>query len=422
MKYFKYLFFSCLLFAPLWGFSQETKPPVLDGTEGEVVRAETVDSTGASTHKMQLNEFDGPLSTLRFSGGFLYEFAGFTQDEISKEQVTTENNFKVRDLRFVISGKFKTKRDISWKIGFMYDGNEKSWFMRETGVMFGLPKIKGHIFIGRTKEGYSMSKIMNGYSIWNLERMAAIDVIPILSDGIKYMGYFKKPHIFWNLGAFANWTAKEQSFATFQYHFVTRVAWLPIYTDVNKPVLHIGASYRYGKVKDGKINVKSKPEVSGSPNFVETGSFSADYNNSLGGEIYFRSGKLLLGTEYHAHKFASASAANPVFFGGEAFVAYMFTGEVKPYYSSTGIFGFIKVKKSIYNGGWGAFEGMLRFTNLELTDGNLEGGDFWRITPAFNWYPSDNFRLFVAYGYCVLDRYGKQGTSNIFQVRGMIYM
>ena len=389
---------------------------VPDGTQGEMFRQPTEDSV---THKLQmkLNEFDGPLASLKFGGGIMYEYAGFSQDEESKSQVSPEAGFKVRDARFTMSGKFKTKREITYKLGLMYDVDDKTWFLRESGVMIKLKEARGHVFIGRTKEGYSLSKVMVGYAIWHFERNTSIDIIPILADGIKYIGYLPKSKIIWNVGMFTDWLSEGQSFSTYQYQFASRVGWLPVYTDTYKPVLHIGASYRYGKVKDGSIRVRSKPEVSGGPYYVDSDVFNSDHSNSFGGELYYRHGKFTFGSEYHIHKFSSSEKGNPEFGGGEAFVAYMFTGEVKPYYTFNGIFGFIKVKRPLFQGGWGALEGMLRITNMDIDDQLIEGGKYWRFTPMVNWFLNDHVRIFMNYGYTVLDRYNTEGKTHIFQTR-----
>ncbi|HEX5000962.1 MAG TPA: porin [Bacteroidia bacterium] len=409
-----------LLLTPLVGYGQQVKDPVLDGTQGEVFR-EVNDSVMQPVPKMKGYEFDGPWSSLKFGGGFLYEYAGFSQDEASAQQVNMESNFKVRDFRFVMAGKLKLKNQITWKAGFMYDGQEKKWLMRESGVMFNIPKISGNIFIGRTKEGYSLSKVMNGYSIWFMERLVAIDVIPILADGIKYMGYFPKQHIFWNLGAFTDWMSEGQSFSTYNWTFVTRVAWLPIYQDMTKPVLHIGIGYRYGDVDNDVIQVRSKPEVSGSPYFVDTKPFAATYSNSINGEVYFRSGPLTIGSEYHAHMFHTPENGDELFTGSEVFAAYVLTGEIKPYYSSGGIFGFLNVNRSVFKGGKGAIEALMRFTNLDLEDRLVKGGDMWRITPALNWYMSNNIKVSFQYGFTVLNRFDLKGETNIFQSRVMLH-
>jgi phosphate-selective porin OprO/OprP len=78
--------------------------------------------------------------------------------------------------------------------------------------MIGVPELKGHLFVGRTKEGFSLSKVMVGYTGWTMERQMAIDVIPILADGIKWLGYLPKQKILWNIGAYGDWLSKNESF------------------------------------------------------------------------------------------------------------------------------------------------------------------------------------------------------------------
>src|SRR4030095_10642786 len=135
---------------------------------------------------------------------------------------TLDPAFAVRDFRITMSGQLKTKRIISWKAGFMYDDANRSWFVRETGVMIDVPELWGKFFIGRTKEGFSMNKVMVGYAGWTPERMMAIDVIPILADGIKWLGFLPKERIFWNAGVFTDWLSESQSFSTYKWQGVLR--------------------------------------------------------------------------------------------------------------------------------------------------------------------------------------------------------
>ena len=85
-----------------------------------------------------------------------------------------------------------------------------------------------------------MVKVMNGHSPWGYERQMALDVIPILADGIKWMGYLPKSKIFWNLGAFNDFISKGQGFSTFEWQYVARVGWLPINDKATSDLLHIG--------------------------------------------------------------------------------------------------------------------------------------------------------------------------------------
>ncbi len=390
---------------------------VPDGTEGEVFDTAYHNKKLPKRSFKSWNYFDGRFTTLKIGGGFLYDYVTYIQDEASKEQIICEPAFKTRDSRLALSGQLKTKREVTWKFGYMYDGANNQWLVRESGVMINLPEISGNVFIGRSKEGFSMNKIMNGYAGWSMERQTGIDVIPILADGIKYLGFYPQSRILLNLGAFADWFSYKQSFSTYEWQFIGRIGYLPIYSEPQKTVLHIALSTRYGSTEEGKIRVRSRPESNPSPYFVDTDVFSASHSSHLGFEAYYRSGPWMFGGEYSAHQFVSAATNNPIFHGGELMASWLITGESRTYMTNIGAFGFVPVKKSVFKGGPGAWEVVLRGTNIDLDSGTLNGGTFWRITPMVNWYLSNNIRLELVYGYGSLNRFSKTGTTQFFQSR-----
>ena len=77
----------------------------------------------------------------------------------------------------------------------------------------------------------------------------------------------------------------------------------------------------------------------------------------------------------------------------------------------------VSPKRTVFEGGPGAWEALLRVSYTDLTDGGVEGGTFWRITPMLNWHLIDGIRLELAYGYGVLDRFGKEGATQFLQTR-----
>src|SRR6478735_8076054 len=174
-------------FSPLLAVSQDPKLGVPNGTEGEFFPPKDSLAPVKQEKKKSWNEFNLGFTTLRLGVGFLYEFANYSQDQESKMQMDSlktslDPTFKTRDFRLLVGGKFNTKRSITWKAGFMYDGASDAWFVRESGVMVAVPEIAGHIFVGRTKEGFSLNKVMNGYAGWTMERQMALDAIPLLAD------------------------------------------------------------------------------------------------------------------------------------------------------------------------------------------------------------------------------------------------
>lgn len=413
-----------VLAVPYGIYGQDTIRTVPDGTEGEVMQ---VLDSNTPVDERPWNVFDGRFTTLKFGLGFLYEYAAFAPDETAERQMDSLNSelksaFDVRDFRLLMSGQLKTKRTITWKAGLMYDGDKQAWFVRESGIMIATPEIWGHLFIGRTKEGISLSKVMNGYAGEGVERHMAIDPVPILADGIKWLGYLPKQRIIWNIGIYADWLSKDQGFSTYSWQFASRVAWLPIHSEEKRTTLHIGGNFRIGQPEDNSIRLKSRPESNIAPFFMDTGTFSSNQGTIVGGELYYTSGPWMFASEYYWHSFRSSEKSNPVFNGGEITATYIFTGSSRPYTTIGGIYTFVPVKKSVFEGGIGEIEAVIRYSSFDLDDGPIQGGKFWKITPMVNWYLSTALRFELAYGYGVLDRYNLEGATHFFQSRIMILL
>ena len=299
----------------------------------------------------------------------------------------------------------------------MYDGDDKVWILRESGITVGVPELKGHIFVGRTKEGFSMVKVMNGHSPWGYERQMGLDVIPIMADGIKWFGMLPKSKIFWNLGYFNDFISKGQGFSTFSWQYVARIGWLPVNNPEKNQTLHIATNLRYAKPLDGKITLKSRPESNNTPQLINTGSFETDHSNHIGAEAYYTNRRFTLGSEVVTHNFNSDKGDDHKFFGGNVMIAYSITGGMRPYKTEGSIFGFMPVKKSIFKGGLGEIEAVVFASTLNLNDGNIKGGQMWRITPMINWYPAQFMRFEFIYGYGVLERYDLKGKVQFFETR-----
>jgi len=404
-------------------FAQVPQDKVPDGTEGELLTVPAVDSTTGKTTNLEKNEVNAKFSTFKIGMGYIGDYAAYVMDDDFKKQMDSaklemKDMYKTRDFRVLGSGKFNTKREFSWKFAFMYDGVTEEWLVRETGLLIGVPEIYGRIFIGRTKEGFSMIKVMNGHSPWGAERQMALDAIPILADGIKYYGYLPKPRIFWNLGYYNDFLSEGQGFSTFEWQYVARIGYLPIFHENDRKVLHVAINLRQGKPLNDKFTMKSRPESNPAPFIINTGSFNATNCLSYGGEIYYSGGRWVTGSEVIVHKFTSSVSGDKQFTGGAIEIAYLFTGAKRPYNTQSGnVLGFVPVQKSVFKGGWGEWELMLRYSNLDLTDGSLNGGSFWRFTPQVNWYASKVIRMEFIYGYGVLDRYNLKGAVQIYQAR-----
>jgi phosphate-selective porin OprO/OprP len=239
-----------------------------------------------------------------------------------------------------------------------------------------------------------------------------------MADGIRIYTFLPKSRVFWTLGAFNDVISHAQKFSTFEQQYLVRLGWLPVYNKEANKLLHLAGYFRYGKPDDGKFRVRSRPESNPTPYFIDTESFQTDHSLHYGGEIYYTSGPLQIGSEVYMHNFQSDISEDHSFPGGDISVCYMFTGESRPYNTTGNLYGFVKVDKPLgKDGGFGAWEGVLRLSTFDLDDGSIHGGSMWRITPMVNWYMNKIVRMEFVYGYGVLDRFGIKGGTHFFQSR-----
>lgn len=364
------------------------------------------------------NEYHGPYFTMRFGLGLLLDVAGFAQDENSKKQIKAHPDERLRDFRFILGGKLfpKWKRSVTWCAGIMYDAPNHQWLLRQTGVMIAVPELWGNFFVGRSKEGFSLNKIMVGYDGWTMERSPMNDAtIPILADGIKWLGYSPKHHFLWNVGYFADAISQGQTFSTYSSQAVARFAYLPILNESD--VLHLAVNLRFGKPVDNKLRLRARPESFPAPYFLDTGSFEADSTRMAGYEVYYRRTRWLFGSEYWWFDVSSKTTRDSVFQGGEAVVTYLFNDATRVYNTVGGYFRGVSPKRPVFGGGPGAWELVLHYSYTDLNSHNVRGGSFWRFTPQVNWYLSNNLRLEFNYGYGHLDRFNLAGNTQFFQSR-----
>ena len=104
-------------------------------------------------------------------------------------------------------------------------------------------------------------------------------------------------------------------------------------------------------------------------------------------------------------------------------VGWFLTGESMKY--KAGAFSGIKPKAPIGKRGWGAWQIAARLENMDLTDGNILGGEADIFTVGVNWYLTSNTRLMANYG-TVLD-FSRSGFADdgrepsVFQMRAQVY-
>jgi phosphate-selective porin OprO/OprP len=394
----------------------EEKNPTID----DHLDAGEADGVMIDVNAKKWNEFENQLFTLRLGGGLLVDTATYIQSDTNRQQMSLHPDVGLRDLRVLAKGRFKFLPRVSYTLGYMYDGQNDEWRFRQTGLMLDIPELDGNLFFGRTKEGFSTSKLTVGYFGWTHERAAANDAfLPILGDGFKWIGRGFGNKLVYNIGWFSNaLSINQQNYAKNDSQAAVRAVWLPYAKSESPTVLHVALEYRYGTSLKGNLQFRSKPESFLAQDYVvDTGKIPAIANNMVGFETYFRPGSLMFGSEYFLNQVTSPQTDNPFFHGGEVFTAWALTGEIRKYNEKEAFFEPILPARSVLRGGEGGIELVLRYSYVDLKSGTIDGGRFWRLTPMVNWFLSDNARLEFVYGYGIQDRFGLQGGIQLFQTR-----
>lgn len=394
--------------------AQEPDPRAVEDT----VKAGEAATDQPKRDLVKWNELENDYLWFRVSAGIILDAGTYQQDEASREQVgELEAATDVRDFRVLLNGRIKSRRAITWSAGLMYDNNNDTWLVRQTGVMIGIPELKGNLWIGRAKEGVSLNMIMVGYAGWTMERSTMVVAsVPLLADGLKWLGYIPEKKLLYNLGWYTDLLSEGQSFSSYDNQFIARVGWLPILQEKGT-LLHLALAGRYGMINNEELRLRSRPEFNSAPYFIDTDPFAARDSYLGQAEVYYRPGPLLLGMEYFVQHVNALDASDPFFHGGDISACWMITGETRKFNTAGGYFLQVSPGHPVFQGGWGAWEVVMKFSYIDLVDGAIDGGRFWRLTPMVNWYLTDHARLEFNYGVGNLDRFGLTGTTQFLQTR-----
>jgi phosphate-selective porin OprO/OprP len=267
------------------------------------------------------------------------------------------------------------------------------------------------ISVGKQKEPISMERIMSLAFEGMQERSSAADgMLPSRNVGFVLGGGALGDRLTWAFGAFNDWFTTNQAFEESSSQFVGRLTGLALVSGDESNLLHLGAGVRYSDAKE-EIRYFTEPEFNSAPLFVDTGPMRADKAVTYNAEVTLRSGPLWIASEFIRSDVDSPSSGNPGFYGYHVVGIWALTGEMRQYNRKAATMGPLPVSRSVDQGGWGAWETAARWSDIDLTDGSVEGGKMrilslgltWWLTPVFN--ASMNFRDIR------LDRYGIVGHS-----------
>jgi len=205
----------------------------------------------------------------------------------------------------------------------------------------------------------------------------------------------------------------------------TRVAWTP--RKAAGDVIHLGLSASRedrDSTRDGlgidhapSARISTPPETGLTPvRLVDSGTLSnADSVKRGGFEGLWIGGPWSVQGEV-LRVDVSRTGGRPDFSadGAYVFASWVLTGESRPY--SNGNVNNIKPK-----GTWGAWELLLRYSELDLNDGAVQGGKEHDWTLGANWYLTEHFKFQANYIRAWSDKGNLSLDPKIFELRAQIY-
>ena len=375
-------------------------------------------------NKRKWNVFRTKPVNLVLGGALILESTRwFSDDSTNESQVGDLSEFNggtIRGFRAGLGGTFNFKKPWTFVFTFgtqAFDRGFKEGSDLDKFVLYdyrvNIPIGSATLSLGKTKETISMSRLSAMiYEPAQQERASVADgLLPARNIGIVINNAFLKERMTWAAGVFNNWYEVNRSFSENPTVVSARISALPFLSEDESNILHLAASGRYSNGAGG-IRYKTKTEIFNGPVSVDTDPIDdAESTFHLGLELAWRRGPFIFTSEYIQANVSSSTFNNPGFNGYYVVASYVITGEMRQYNKRSGLFNKIKVANGVNSGGWGTLEVYSRWSSINLSDENIDGGEMNTFSLGVNWWPISAIQANVNYRYSTLDRFGATGWN-----------
>jgi len=347
-----------------------------------------------------------------------------SQDPINESQVGDLSAFEggsVRGFRAGLAGTFNFAKPWSYIITIATSAYERGFQEGKTDeiILFeyrvNIPIGRGTLSLGKQRETISIQRLTSLLYLPSQQERASVadGLLPSRNFGIVYNNSSFNDRITWAAGVFNNWFNDGRSFSESPTVFTGRITGLPYISKDENNLIHLAIAGRYSNAAGG-IRYKAKTEIFSGPLSVDTDlldDVSSTFHYAL--EMAWRKGPFIIASEYIQSNVSSTFYNDPVFNGYYVLASYIFTGEMRKYNKRSGIFfNKVNVANEVTSGGWGLWEAYCRWSSIDLTDKNIDGGKMNTFSLGLNWWPVSAIQANVNYRYSELDRYGQTGSNH----------
>ncbi|WP_438970314.1 OprO/OprP family phosphate-selective porin [Methylophaga sp.] len=297
---------------------------------------------------------------------------------------------EIRRARLYLQGTMYNDWGYKLQYDFVNSGN--------TGIKDAYLSYKGfdnlELKAGNFKDPFSLQEQTSSKFISFMERG-----LPSTFAAGRHIGVMaSKANKHWTLagGLFGDTVSKKGGAEDEGWGLGTRATWAPV-NDKTK-VIHLGLGLNYretGGANEAQFKQQAESHLSGI-SIVDTNVIAAvnDFYK-VGAEIATVQGPFSAQAEYITTSVNRDAGKDLDFNGWYAQAGYFLTGESRNY--KNGKFGGISPKANVGEGGIGAWEMALRYSTVDLSDAEIDGGEADSVTLGLNWYPSPTLRFSANY-------------------------
>jgi phosphate-selective porin OprO/OprP len=283
--------------------------------------------------------------------------------------------------------------------------------------------VVGTLKAGHVKPPFSLERLTSGFDTVFMERAAPVDAFaPGYLAGVSVENHDPGRRLTGALGWFVDGAGDDTGDASDSLsRIIGRTTWRPYDDDALgvSRLANVGLSVSYVISSSEDIRYKARPESHLAPVLVDTGDIDARTAGLVGIEAAVVHGPFSLQGEGIVAVVAPHGGDPRTFWGVYLTGSWFLTGESRPYERRTGVFSTVAPRApfSIRGRRPGAWEWTLRWSYVDLDDGDVRGGRMGILSTGLNWHLNRHWRVTLDYGFTRADGPAGEGNLHTFQSR-----
>ncbi len=367
---------------------------------------------------------DGKLVVQSADGSFKYSIGGRLQNDwawfaedsgIRAAGKRSEDGTEFRRARLMASGTLYER--INFVTQYDFAGGSPAFY----DVYLELIKvpIMGTIRVGQTYEPIGLETLTSDNYVSFIERATLTAITPERDTGLRVLNSAIDGRMSWSIGLFRRSDKFGKAQDDGAYNATGRITAVPWRNDDGPGLLHLGMSLSKRQPNNDSLQIAVQPEAHLAATYLDTTALTVTSYDLLGAEAAVVLGPWSLQGEWLGAMLGTPGPADPTVSAWYGYISYFLTGESRPYEHDQGVMGRVKPRHPAFSkdGGAGAWELLLRYSSIDLTDGAVVGGELHNWTGGANWYLNPKTRVMANY---VRSHLIGVGTTDIVETRFQI--